>query len=332
VTRVRLIPTWLLVGALVGCSGAPDTSPGTSPVAVAPSTGPAATKRPARPSQLPATPIVGTYQGFPSRTLSLGTDAAPIDVTYAFGSIWVANHHKDSVVRLDPGTMATQATIKVGQGPGWFVATDDALWVSEQLGHGLSRIDPSANVAEPHIGLYATCGRGTAALGYVWQPACDAHQIMRIDPAENRSLDISSGDITTLVLAGDALIACGPDGLARVDAETGALTPIGGPGYWAIGYAGGTVLVAGDESLARVRPSDGKVTATLPIARAGMMLAVGDHAWIGSEGPELQEIDLVTNRILRTITVDPWPGSVVNAAGALWITNFERSSLIRLEL
>jgi hypothetical protein len=332
VTRMCLLPGCLLIGALVGCSGAPTGSLGTSPVAVAPSTVPPATKRPAPPSQPPATPIVGTYQGFPSRTLSLGTDAAPIDVTFAFDSIWVALHHKNRAVRIDPETMAVQATIQVGNGPGWFVQTEDALWVSHQLGLGMSRIDPKTNTANVRAGSLSTCGRPVFAIGSIWQPACDAHRIMRIDPATAKAVEISSGDTTTLVLVGHELIACGPDGLARLDAESGALTPIGGPGSWAIGYAGGAVWVAADTQLARVRPSDGKVTATLPIAGAGMLFVDADHAWIGSENPDMKEIDLATNRIVRTIGVNPWPASVVRAAGALWITNFDRSSLIRLEL
>ena len=328
---VRSVLVGLLVWTVLGCSaGSAATAP--AQTAAAPSSAPVPTKRPARPTEAAHAPLDATIDGIPAKTLSLGTDAAPIDVTFAFGSIWVANHHKNTVVRLDPESMATQATIPVGQGPGWFVVMDDTIWVSEQLGHGLTRIDPATNAPVSHVGSYATCGRGVAALGQVWQPACDAHQIMRIDPATNHSVDVSSGDANSLVLADTVLIASGPAGLARIDPSSGALTPIGGPAGWAQGYDGKTIWVAADRELYRVRPADGKVLASVPIAKAGTLLFNDGSAWVTTEGPELHEVDMSTNTIVRTIHVDPWPTSLVFGSGALWITDFERSSLIRLDV
>jgi len=46
----------------------------------------------------------------------------------------------------------------------------------------------------------------------------------------------------------------------------------------------------------------------------------------------LTEVDLATGSIMRTITFDPWPASVVEANGYLWVTNMERSSVSRLDL
>ena len=318
----------------------------TGPTAVAPSggSGPSlpASPKPSRPvfAATPAptqagpmpTPVAGMLGELPVTTLSLGDDAAPIDIIFAFDSIWIANHHSSNVMRLDPTTMAVQATIPIGGGPGWFAATEDSLWVSRQMTRGVARIDPATNTAEGRAGDYAACGRPAYAFGSVWQPACDAHQVIRVDPVTYEAVNVPLGNGNSVVFTGTELIAGGSTGLFSIDPSSGTSTPIGGPAGWAIGYADGTVWVAGDSSLYRVRPSDGKVLATLPIGGAGMLVTSGDRAWIGREAPDLVEVDLTTNAVVRTISVQPWPASAVEVDGSLWITNFERSSVIRLDL
>jgi hypothetical protein len=55
----------------------------------------------------------------------------PNGVTFAFGSIWVANHHGASVTRVDPQTGATTATIQVGGTPGYVTSGFGSIWVTD---------------------------------------------------------------------------------------------------------------------------------------------------------------------------------------------------------
>jgi hypothetical protein len=272
------------------------------------------------------------FDGIPATTLKLGEDDAPIDITFAFGSIWIADHHAYTVTRLDPETMAVQARIVVAPGPGWFVVTDDAVWISSQLGRGMTRIDPATNTADIHAGDWPTCGRGVLAFDAIWQPACDAHQIMRIDPVAMKSQDVSAGAHSAVVLAGDELLATSPEGLARLDPEAKTFEERGGPpGGFILEYDGETVWVIDDQQVTRLRPMDASTVATPPI-RAGVVAFRDAHAWLLSQQNAVLEIDLATSKTLRTIELTFWPTSIVDAAGALWITNYDGSSVVRLEL
>ena len=91
-------------------------------------------RRVAKPvAQRRLSPVPTTLGTLSARSLSLGTDAAPIAVTEAFGSIWVANIHANEVRRYDPATMAEQARIDVPSAA-WFAVADGALWVTHQNG------------------------------------------------------------------------------------------------------------------------------------------------------------------------------------------------------
>lgn len=267
--------------------------------------------------------------GFEVTSLSLGARSAPIDVAVAFGSVWVANHHRDVVTRIDPETMVVVATIKVGSGPGWFVRTDDAMWVSNQNGVGISRIDPATNVSGVETGDWAPCGKAIVAAGRIWQPACDAHRFMAIDPATHLTADVDAAAQWSLVLAGSQVISGGPNGLARFDPEHGSFTPSGGadPGRL-IGYDGVTIWSSDERRVLRIRPADGSVLATLPIADAGAVAFDGGHAWATSSAG-LVEVDPISNSVVRTLQVGP-SVAVVAGAGALWITSFDANTVTRV--
>ena len=227
----RLVSAVIVAMVAVAC-GSPTASRGDSVPSTrssAPSPSAWATPRPTpKPTPVPS-PVESTVDGVTVRTLALDARAAPIDVAFAFGSIWIANHHSATVTRMDPATMAVQATIDVGPGPGWFAATDDAVWVSNQMGRGLTRIDEHTNTSGTSAGGWATCGRPIYALGSVWQPACDAHRIMRIDPGTYAAVDIDAAGRFGITLANGRLIVGGPKGLARLDPTTGTFSEIGGP-------------------------------------------------------------------------------------------------------
>jgi hypothetical protein len=99
-----------------------------------------------------------------------------------------------------------------------------------------------------------------------------------------------------------------------------------------LGYSGRALWVSDGSALLRVRPSDGKVLSSTDLPSANVMAFGAGHAWVAGERPMLTEVDLATGSIMRTITFDPWPASVVEANGYLWVTNMERSSVSRLDL
>jgi streptogramin lyase len=286
---------------------------------------------PASATDAPArTPGTTVLDGVPAKVLQLGLDAAPIDIAYAFGSIWVASHQQAKVIRIDPITMTETARIQVGNGPGWFAVTDDAVWVTLQQGRGMARIDPATNTADNRSGMWPPCWAPVVAFGSIWLLGCDAQRVMRVNPTTFDSSDVSVGEQSSIVLADDRLLTVGPKGLSRIDPETGTLTHIGGPAGVGLGFAGGTVWVSDETKVMRVDPASGAVVATLPITYAGIVRGQGDYAWMIQEDTAVLKIDLETNKILRTVPVRPQPASAVEAAGGLWVTSFAGDAVWRV--
>lgn len=294
---------------------------------------PAATARPSPTALAAATPRATVLDGVPAQVIRLGVDATPIDVAYAFGSIWVASHHGNSVIRIDPATLMEVARIDVGDGPAWFAVTDDSIWVTLQNGRGMARIDPQTNTSKDRAGMWAPCGAPVVAFDAIWHSACDAHQVTRIDPVTYASTDITVGDQAGLVLAADTLIIAGPAGLRRIDPATNTVEQVGGPpGSLGLGWAGGTVWVSDDTKIFRVNPTTGKVVSTLPIAKPGFVTEDGVVAWlVEPETGAIMKIDLATNEILQVVTIGPGVPIARPAAGFLWATSYDDGSLWRLD-
>jgi DNA-binding beta-propeller fold protein YncE len=309
------------------------TSPSLSPAASAsPSESPSASPAPVvTPS--PKATVLGT---FPAERLSLGVDAGPIEVTEAFGSIWVADIHANDVRRYDPATLAQLARIPV-PGAAWFAQADNALWVTNQTGIGLSRIDPATNTVVAHVGDDPPCGAPVVAFGDLWQAACDGDVFLRIDPVRNAVLStVPAHGHVFLVLAGDRLVTVGPEGLARLDPGTGAITAIGAreaaAGAEFATSDGTTVWLKNSAGIARLDPADGRALASFPYPDAKVVSFSGDHAWLTVSNEGVLEIDLATNKVRRTIPLRGTSLAPLEAAGALWVTDFESSSLWRVAL
>lgn len=305
------------------------TGPGATPV---PSASPSA--RPSATTLALPTPELRLLGSTQALRLRLGPNAAPIDVIEAFDAIWVADIHVNVVRRFDPATMAEIARIPVSGGPAWFTVADGALWVSTQLGKGLTRIDPATNTVVARVGDDPPCTAPFVFLGSIWQSACDGDAFLRIDPGTNTvtSRFPAEGHVS-LVLAGGALITSGPDGLARLDPETGAITPIGpsaSDGGLLAGSDGETVWFTNDAGAVRIDPIDGHTIASIKRVGAESITFAGDHAWLTATLVGALEIDLATNTVVRTI---PIPGSPLvprELSGVLWVTDFDNHDLWRV--
>ena len=88
------------------------------------------------------------------------------DVAYGYAAIWVTNLGDGTVLRIDPVTNQTVATISV---PGVTSVTVDsnAVWVVNTLGI-VSRIDPLTNLAVTTIATQPTGGYLVAGNGSIW--------------------------------------------------------------------------------------------------------------------------------------------------------------------
>lgn len=310
--------------------GASGSSPRPSTTA-SPSLGPSSIAS----SGTSPTPRPTTLGSLSAARLFLGPDAGPIDVTQAFGSIWVANIHANDVRRYDPATMRELARIPV-PGAAWFGEADGALWVTGQTATGLSRIDPATNTVVAHVGDVPPCGAPIVWSGTIWQAACDGGVVLRIDPTRSAIVDsIPLENHIFLVLADDRLITVGSAGLARLDPQTRGYAPIGNPAAAFPEFMasdGQSVWVKTSAGVLRIDPSDGRTVASIAAPEARAISFAGDHAWLSVRRKGVVAIDLATGREIRTIPVLPAPGVPLEAGGVLWVTDFDSSILWRVQL
>ena len=78
-------------------------------------------------------------------TFDADVGQGPSAITFAFGSIWVANGLDGSVTRVEPSTGRIQATVPVGDGPASLADAGGRLWVSSTHDGSLAAIDPASD-------------------------------------------------------------------------------------------------------------------------------------------------------------------------------------------
>lgn len=273
----------------------------------------------------------------PAVIADLGIDAAPIDVIVAFGSVWVANHHTDDVVRIDPATSLEQARIAFteGTGPAWFAVADDGLWVTRQNRSGVARIDPVTNELDPNqAGTLPPCGPPAVADDAVWYFACDSGQMVRIDLATGDASLVDAVDLSFPIAVDNVLYAVGPEGVVRLAEDGETWTFVGGCCGVPFGYAGGTLWLIDESQVVRVDPTTGQVAATIPLA-VGTMSAGAEVAWFapreGVSGP-LQQVRIADNAILDPLQTSRAPAVVRIDGSTMWVTDFGDSELWRVDL
>jgi YVTN family beta-propeller protein len=335
-TRARaLTASAVAIAMLAACGTGTGVPAGGSPSAAASAT---PTVRPSRPTPAPTPtlPLVGvpieeTVSGVKTTSIRLGQSSAPIDVAYGFGSIWVANHHSNDVSRLDPETLEVIAQIKTGSGPAWFAVTDDAVWVSNQNALGVTRIDPATNTASAPFGDKPPCGPLAVAGGMVWQFACDSHRYVRFDATTNASTEVPE-DHGFLLAVGPRLFAGGDKGMVEIDPGTGSVVrQLSESRGWPVATDGTTVWLITDSKVLRIDIETGEELVALPVSGAANPAASTDRLWLPVGNHGVDEIELPSYQTLRTIEILPSPLIAIEAAGYLWVTNYDTSTLWRLE-
>ena len=329
---MRRVPVLLLMALLAAaCSPNASSSPSAS--------GEPASESPSEaPTPVP-TPAATTAGDHPALVIELGLDQAPIDVVVAFGSVWVANHHSDDVVRIDPDTGLEQTRVPFtdGTGPAWFAVADDGIWVTRQNSAGIARIDPETNELDPfQAGTLPPCGPPAIAHGAVWYYACDTGQKMvRVDLASHDVSVIAADGLSNPVAVGDELYAVGHDGIVRLAEDGETWAPVGGCCGFLAGYAGGTLWLLDQDQVVRVDPHTGAMVATIPLEATGTMSANDDTAWFtpreGNSGP-LQQVRMSDNVVLDPIQTSHSPAVVRADGSTLWVTDFSDSEVWRVDL
>ena len=103
-------------------------------------------------------------------------------VALAAQSLWVSGRERTSLLRLDPRTLATQASIEIGSEPSGVASFAGSIWVS-QLSGTLTRIDPASNEVTGRWTLpYTWLSWPTPAFDHLWLTSLEEDAVIAIDP------------------------------------------------------------------------------------------------------------------------------------------------------
>ncbi len=236
-------------------------------------------------------------------------------------AVWVTDFDANTLVRIDPKTLAVVATIPVGQSPEGVVVAAGAVWVANHRAGTVSRIDPATNqiVATIPAGDAGPSGPQWVASisGSIWVGVPNVSSVVRIDPTTNAV-------VATVVVPYPAY-------------------PCGG---FALGS--GAVWMSScfeQTSIARVDPATNAVSSTTDLdSFSGQPFVVDSRVWFpvadyrSASGEPVAgavlRIDPATNTVDRSVAVDLafQPGGTVAAGGSIWLADDSGSGrVLRLQ-
>jgi DNA-binding SARP family transcriptional activator/ABC-type transport system substrate-binding protein/DNA-binding beta-propeller fold protein YncE len=265
--------------------------------------------------------------------LSRPVGVQPAGIVVAADSLWVASLADETVLRVDPTTGATRATIHVPGGAAAIAAAAGAVWVASspwpRASVSLRRIDPRFDQLGPPRQIPALAG-GTVTLAAhgdtIWV-ASSLGELWRVDARTGRVGEVSDPATGPTSVAADRahvwLADRFADELTRVDAR-GVATPTTtgrSPSAVASGLGAAWVAQALDGTVARVDPATGAVTGTFRVGRAPVAIAAAaGSVWVADSGDgTIARIDPASGHV-RLTAVGGAPAGLAFAGGRLWIS------------
>lgn len=220
------------------------------------------------------------------------------------GAVWVADHGRGTVLRLDPESGEVSREISVDGSPSEIAATPDWVWVANygdtQSGN-LTRIDPKTNevVAEIETPGIAESVAVDQETGDAWSVVLDQskgyidyenNQLVRVDAG---SKEISAryrvdGGVSDVITDGGQVWVVN-DGLNRIDPRTETITtivPLKPSDPYKMEAEAGSLWSAGGGNVARVDLRAGRALGSLKLGEYDTedVAVGGDAIWVVGAG------------------------------------------------
>jgi streptogramin lyase len=125
-----------------------------------------------------------------SGTIGEAVEANAIELTLAFGSVWIAQFESYTVVRVDPATGRITAQLSAS-GPTDVDAGAGSMWVLAHRSDEVLRIDPATNRVSATIQLKtaaSTPERMAFGEDALWVTDPPGNSVTRVDTAANRAI------------------------------------------------------------------------------------------------------------------------------------------------
>lgn len=255
--------------------------------------------------------------------LTISGNAGPEAMAYGEGALWVTVTAWDeagtssiagSLLRVDPATGQTVATIPMGRYPVSVATSPGAVWVASYDDGTIARVDPATNAVTATITVAPRLVGLAYGEGSLWATNEDKGTVTRVDPATNTAIaTITTGRLT--------------EGIA-----------VGAGSVWTVNYGAfylDTAITPGFVS--RIDPATNAVVRTIelgtdPAATKPIFVSFGGgYLWVAMfKSSVLVQVDPATNAVKSRVTTGPIvtddKGSVVGlhgvaaTDGSVWIT------------
>jgi streptogramin lyase len=264
--------------------------------------------------------------------------SAPLNAIAAQGLVWTENYGDGTISALDPGNGSVRSVRVDGQ-PGGIAYGAGSLWVSDLSGGVVTRVDPGgAILARIEVGGQAA---GVAASGNLVFVADYGGGLTRIDALTNRVLGRTplSGNAEAVAAGFGRVWVTNRDGtITTLDPQTGAVEgtpiPVGDDvdDVW-IGMDAVWAVALYGKKLARIDPASRQITAsmTTPGQASGVLEAAG-ALWVSNyDRATVSRVDPARLTVVKTYRVGRQPRGLAAAGGSIWVANQGSNSLSRLE-
>ena len=242
------------------------------------------------------------------------------------GAVWAISDTVPVLTRIDPGTNAVAASIKMNldnpcpadpPGCGDAAAGDGAVWVTHVDDDTVSRIDPHTNTVSATIKVGSRPAAVAVTPAAVWVANSGDPSVSRIDPATNKVV---------------AIIPLGPHRLAT-DRMTLAASK---HAVW--------VTLTTRDAVLRIDPTSNRVAATIKLSwlnsgqPCGYLAAAGRTVWAaGAHCPSssgygvVTRMDATTNRPTKIVRGLKAPIGLALGFGSLWVADLDAKTIDRVD-
>jgi YVTN family beta-propeller protein len=255
----------------------------------------------------------------------------PAGLAVAEGIVWVvvSASFPGYVARIDAKTGDILPRIEVGRDPVGLALAHGSVWVVNRYDGTVSRIDPTTATVVATINVGDTPVNVAASTDAIWVTNSRSGSVSKIDPETNRT--------TATVEIGSP---CSEGTHSRRSAHCSL--PIG------MTVHENTVWIADFEDAKVVRidaTSNEIIGEPIAVGEGPEVIVVnGDAAWVAISfgearfgrcrdacGRGVSRIDLETHQVVATIPLIGKPTGLAIDGGAIWVSQFERGTIVKID-